>query len=109
MGSELRGPVGRVYGVAFSADGRLVAAVGGDGQAVLWDTKSAKVVRILYTGIVTAAVAFSPDSQTVAIGVSGGGVALYDLRNGRKHLFICWPAEAFRTSTSARTESCSHR
>jgi WD40 repeat protein/DNA-binding SARP family transcriptional activator len=80
----LRGPAGDMAGIAFSRDGRLVAAAGSR-HAVLWDTATKKTVRILSVGEHGAAnIAFSPDGLTLAIGRSDGIDALYDLRTGRQ-------------------------
>ena len=74
---ELHGPAGKVDRLAFSPDGRLVAAAGSR-HAVLWNTKTRTIVRILPAG----AVAISPDSHSVAIGQDGGAV-VYDIRTGK--------------------------
>jgi WD40 repeat protein len=80
----LRGPTGDVTGLAFSRDGKLVAAAGSR-HAVLCDTGTKKTVRILPVGHHgAAAVAFSPDGRTLAIGRSDGIDALYDVRTGRQ-------------------------
>jgi WD40 repeat protein/DNA-binding SARP family transcriptional activator len=84
LGPVLRGPVGDVAGLAFSRDGRIVAAAGSR-HAVLWDTATKKTVRVLPVGDHgAAAVAFSPDGRTLAIGRSDGIDALYDVRTGRQ-------------------------
>ena len=71
-------------GLAFSRDGKLIAAAGSR-YTVLWDTTTKKTVRILPVGDHgAAAVAFSPDGHTLAIGRSDGIDALYDLRTGRQ-------------------------
>ena len=80
----LRGPVGDVSGLAFSREGNLVAAVGSR-NAVLWNVRTKKIVRIVSVGGHGAAgVAFSPDGHTLAIGRADGIDALYDLRTGRE-------------------------
>jgi WD40 repeat protein len=80
----LRGPVGDVNGLAFSRDGRFLAAAGSE-HAVLWDARTKKIVRILPVGDHGAArVSFSPDGRTFAIGQSNGVDAIYDLRTGRQ-------------------------
>ena len=79
----LRGPVGDVRGLAFSRDGNLVAAVG-TRNAVLWNVRTRKTVKIVLVGGHGAnGVAFSPDGHTVAIGRADGINALYELRNGK--------------------------
>ena len=84
IGPALRGPVGYVTDIAFSPDGKLIAATGRR-HAVIWDTATRKTIRVLPVGDHGAsAVSFSPDGLTVAIGRSDSIVALYDLRTGRQ-------------------------
>jgi WD40 repeat protein/DNA-binding SARP family transcriptional activator len=84
LNPELRGPVGDVHGLAFSRDGKFIAAAGSR-NAVLWDTSTKRIVRVLPVGIHGAGpVTFSPDGMTVAIGRYDGIDTLYDLRTGRK-------------------------
>src|SRR5205807_5813794 len=81
---SLRGPVGDVSRLAFSRDGNLVAAVGSL-NAVLWNIRTRKIVRIVSVGDHGAdGVAFSPDGHTLAIGRADGIDALYDLRTGEE-------------------------
>jgi WD40 repeat protein len=80
----LRGPVGNVSGLAFGRDGNLVAAVGSR-NAVLWNLRTRKTVRILPVGEHGAdGVAFGPDGHTLAIGRADGIDAVYDLRTGKE-------------------------
>jgi WD40 repeat protein len=89
VGPPLRGPLGYVTALAFSPDGKLIAATG-TRHAVIWDTAQRTIVRVLPVGNHRAgehragAVSFSPDGMTVAIGRSDSIVALYDLRTGRQ-------------------------
>jgi len=83
IGPELRAPVGYVNDIAFSPDGKLVAAAGSR-QAVVWDTKTRQIIRVLQVGQHGAsAVSFSPNGLTLAIGRKDSVAALYDLRTGR--------------------------
>ena len=70
--------------VTFSADQRLVAAVGvGDDFATIWNVKDGKQVLRLDMGPATSiAAAFSPDSKLLATG-SGAVIRLWDLDQGR--------------------------
>jgi len=86
VGRALRGPLGYVTALAFSPDGKLIAATG-TRHAVIWNTAQRKIIRVLPVGVGNhraGAVSFSPDGMTVAIGRSDSIVALYDLRTGRQ-------------------------
>jgi WD40 repeat protein len=84
VGPPLRGPVGYVHDIAFSPDGKLVAAAGSR-HAVVWDTMTRTTVRVFPVGTHGGAssVSFSPDGLTLAIGRSDSFAVLYDLRTGR--------------------------
>ncbi len=65
---------GPVYGVAFSPDGKTLAAVGGDlqsriGELRLWDLQPGKLkVKIVSRAAPFRAVAFSPDGKILVTG-----------------------------------------
>ena len=72
---------GYVHSVAFSPDGKTLAAgyggVGGVGGVVLWDTARRERLQekpLAVTEGIVQSVAFSPDGKTLAAGY-GGGVA----------------------------------
>jgi WD40 repeat protein len=84
LGSDLRGHLGDVNGLAISPDGTLVGAAGSRGVAV-WDLRTRRIARTFPVGPHGANdLAFSPDGHTLAVGLSDGGDALYDLRTGRE-------------------------
>ncbi|MGH3218172.1 MAG: serine/threonine-protein kinase, partial [Streptosporangiaceae bacterium] len=69
--------------VAFSPDGRTVAAPSGDGRTYLWDPATGhQKATLTDTGTGSngiAAVAFSPDSQTLATADTNGHAYLWDV------------------------------
>ena len=80
------------HGVAFSPDGRWLAAAGGHrygdgipGDAKIWDTTTWQV-RFALTGVRDwlTRVKFSPDGRWVAAAGGGGFVKIWEVANGRE-------------------------
>jgi WD40 repeat protein len=70
---------GRVAGVAFSRDGKLVLTGSDDGRAQLWDGVTGKPLGApLVHQAPVRAVAFSPDGGTLFTGSLDGGVRVWD-------------------------------
>ena len=89
-GKELRefsGPVGLVFGVALSPDGKTLAGAGEQSKVWLWDVSSGKALRQFGDGPERwGALAFTPDGRTL---VSDHGVAqFWDVATGRKLRWI---------------------
>lgn len=81
------GHAGAVNAVAFSADGAVLAAAGGDvgtgGQVKLWDVAAGTLVRTI-AGHKDAiySLAISPDGRTLATGSYDQDAALWDVGTG---------------------------
>ncbi len=69
--------------VAFSAEGRLVAAATGGETVHVWDVeKGEEILSLKGSSGWQNSVAFAPDGRTVAAGGSDGKVRLWDARTG---------------------------
>ena len=80
----LRGHTDRVHGVAFSPDGRMLASVSWRSPyVILWDVNSQSRIRTMSGGSGWS-VAWSPDGQTLAVGIYSGTIHLYDPNTGSK-------------------------
>jgi WD40 repeat protein len=75
----------RVYSLAFSPDGKLLATGGDDGKVILWDWKTGKRLA-LFEGHKEPVhtVAFSPDGKSLASGSWRDAVCLWDVANGEQ-------------------------
>jgi len=83
--SSLPGLAGPVYSMAFSPDGRILAAGGHDHMVRLWDTTNPAAPRPLGQHLTdpdsVLAVAFSPAGRILAVGGYSAMVHLWDMTN----------------------------
>ena len=70
--------------VAFSPDGRTLAAGESSGQVGLWDMATGRQTATLAEGSGVYGVAFSPSGRTLAVGDGDGDVGLWDMATGRR-------------------------
>jgi WD40 repeat protein len=84
---ELRGPCGSLDSLAFSHDGRLLAAAGDARNTVVWDVRTHRIVKLLGQGARrgggASGVDFSPDDTLVATAGVDGRLRVSDVRTGR--------------------------
>ncbi len=67
----LIGHDGSINGIALSPNGVMVASVGDDRNAILWDTSSYGVANVFLTNTKTETIAVSPDQKLLATGADG--------------------------------------
>jgi WD40 repeat protein/DNA-binding SARP family transcriptional activator/energy-coupling factor transporter ATP-binding protein EcfA2 len=82
---DLRGPLGRVGSLAWSHDGRLVAATGDADETAVWDVATG-VVKLLgrhRSPLGAYGIGFSPDDRLVATAGIDGWLRLHDVRTAR--------------------------
>jgi len=80
---RLEGHPNVVLSVAWSPDGRLVAAGGFEGATVLWDAQTGEIRRTL-TGPASyvGALAFTPDGRSLVAGSHDGSIRVWDVEDG---------------------------
>jgi RNA polymerase sigma factor (sigma-70 family) len=87
MTSEGTSEKGWWWGVAFSPDGRKLAAWEKDGPIRVWDTETGEETRLLTDGLTHAGrAAFSPDGKTLAVGDGGRVIRLLDITSGTERV-----------------------
>src|SRR5579864_1349100 len=77
--------------LAFSPDGLLLASAGGDdsgGEEITLWTVATGARKSTFTSLpgTTSALAFSPDSQSIAVGEAEGGIRILDAQTGSERV-----------------------
>jgi WD40 repeat protein len=83
--AKTRPTVSPVWGMTFSADGKILAACGADKMVRLWEVATGKELRCLsgHQDMAWTA-AFSPDGKVLATGSQDKTVRLWDVASGRE-------------------------
>jgi WD40 repeat protein len=77
---------GRVFSVAFSPDGKMLAAGSWDGTVRLWEAATGKELHRFHDQKTSVrAVAFSPDGKTLAFSGEGSAIVLRNTATGKEH------------------------
>src|SRR5207302_5525883 len=89
LGSGMPAPLpngrGSGAGVAFSANGRLLATAGGDKSVSVWNAGTGQeLYRLEGAGDVIPSVAFSPNGQWLAAADAAGTLQLWDTATGQE-------------------------
>jgi WD40 repeat protein/serine/threonine protein kinase len=72
-----------MWGLTLSADGRLLAAGGNDGNVQLWDTRTWENVRTIHAHDVEVShVALSPDGRFLATASADGTARIWEIATG---------------------------
>jgi hypothetical protein len=90
--TALNGNTGRIYSLAFSPDGQVLASGTRDSMAKLWDVATGKELAALPHPAHVFSVAFSPDGRALATAGhrdrEGRSVWIWDVAKGRQPLAI---------------------
>lgn len=85
LGRRLAGYNDAVYGLAFTPDGRTLAAGDITGTIILWDvtdrSRPRRLGRPLSTSVDVRSIALTSDKRTLATGNADGTISLWDVAN----------------------------
>jgi WD40 repeat protein len=78
----LTGQHGAINNLAFSVDGRVLAASAEDGTIEIWNLASQRIERTIAAGLALTALRFSPNGQILAAATADRDVTLWNLQSG---------------------------
>ena len=83
------GPIAQVWTVAFSPDGRLLAAGYADGTINLWDSATHELKGSLRHTAAIKGIQFTPDNHTLVAGAADGTIHVWETT---AHKAVTWKA-----------------
>jgi WD40 repeat protein/tRNA A-37 threonylcarbamoyl transferase component Bud32 len=102
----------RIRCISFSADGRFLAAGGGQtgrdrfGEVQIWDPAAGKLLKVLTGhGDTVNAIAFGPQGAQVASASGDGTVRVYDRQTGRQLALLSHRAAVYAVAMSPNTRT----
>jgi WD40 repeat protein len=104
----LKGHDRQIAALAYSPDGKRLASLSLDNTVRVWDTATAKAVRVLQLGgkpdgwVDARGLAFSPDGRRLAAAANRGTVKVWDAATGRQLHDFHQPAAGVAFSPDAR-------
>jgi WD40 repeat protein len=93
----LRGSASAVNSVAFSPDGKRVAAGCWENNAIIWDAMSGQELLTLHTRDTVSSVAFSPDGKCLVS--ASNAVVIWDAQSGQNLLTLLEHSSGVRSVT----------
>ena len=117
---RIRNVAQRTYGLAYSPDGRLLAAASGTpgslGEVKLFEPNSGQAVKVLGTmGDVAFDVAFSPKGDKLAACAADRSIRIYDVASGKEErliedhadwvMAVAWNNDGTRIASASRDKT----
>lgn len=100
-----RGHPGSIWSMAWAPDGRGVIAAASDGSISVWPWEPPPPREVVLTNVFAdyykSALAISPDSRWVSMGLAGGGLALWDARTGAEVARVALGTDRLHAAFSA--------
>ncbi len=86
--SEIRtfeGNVKSISSIAISPDGNFVVSGNSEGEAIVWDLNTGKIINFINTFTAIKSVAFSPSREIIATATEDYAIRLWKVNNGQEN------------------------